>query len=629
MIQIIINGVIVDLPDDFNLKAIEKSSLFSWEMQGGFTLPFSLPKSPTNRKLFGYLDIISIIGNREQYWTAKVKKDGLELFDGTLRIKAVNDNFDCELSIPPGNIPPEIWEKSLRKFDFGSDSFPFTNTVSDLWTCEIPEAEVQDFGEVLQNQNTYQVYLNNVKIFEFVNHDYHSPTDKLFVRANSFVYNFNNELNPSLKLYVSDRGFGLWGLGIIGDAINAAKIVYLVVPIGFPPTVVNEWEMSLVTYPKLEPIVIANYLNKPYSFKTIRNDAFYDKTVNEFWNGKINLIENGILLTNTDVTLTSYTVVPFMKLRYIFEKIAEILGFTVTGNFFQHSNSDKILIYTNISMDLQCEFAFIPFNIHKASINYAEYLPDITLKAFVDNWKARLGVNFLWDYSEKTLSIDFINPIFESNKTNDWRNRLPENVPIEMDGMEYSFKYEDDIYSEFNLIDINRNNLPDFFEGCVRDINEFGSSSVEGQNIRTLLMPQLHVYELYYKNFRPRANGGGVAGMKYEKYYIAKHKGVSPLFNQSGAEVRARIFFEEADYVPVEWQLSFFASNGVKSMLLGKLLAFLKQYRIIEFYTELSVVEIARKDWFVKRSFGIDFYLLEMEYDLAGNEAARVKLLGE
>lgn len=626
MTELIISNISLDLGDDFSLKIVEKSSLFSWQMVGGFTLPFGLPKTAKNRAVFGYVDSIQVIAKRDAFWPVKIKENGLEIFEGTLRISSIDELFNCEMAIPPANIAPEIWEKSLRTFDFGSDTLASEMATSNFWSVEILESEVKYFGVHLQNLNTYQVYINGALNFEFKNFDGHTDTDKLAARATSLEYNFNNERNPTYYLFVSNKGFGLRGAGI-----TSAKISYKTYEggeIGPGTTVTREWELVRVTYKKLKPVKISDYLNKPYAFNTIRNDAFYDKSVNTFWNGRINLVEGGILKFNTEDTLTAYTVVPFMRLKYVLEKIASLLGYKLTGSFISHPNAGKILIYTNISSDYQCENAFVPFNIHKDVITYADYLPALTLKEFLEGWKSRLGVDILFDYAEKTMSINLVNSVLESNQKQNWRDKLPDDVHIEPAGSDTYFRFDSDIYSEFELIEVNRQNPPNKYEGCLKDVNNFGTENIEGENIRTLVFPQLHIYE-YYLYVQPRANGGGQGSTIQDKYYVANHRGVSTLFNQSDSAVKARIFFEEVNYVPVDWSLSFFAADGIQAKLLAKMLEILKQYKIIELYCYMNLLDIYQKNWYMKRNILLDFFLNEVSYTLPlGKEPVKIKLIG-
>ena len=130
MLSIEVNGIPLDLPNDFSATLNLKSPLFN--SMGDYSFPFKLPATPRNVDLLNWTHRVESNRDPWNYIAGKLLFNGEALFEGTIRIKkAGRDSYEGSLFIEKGNFNWEIKDKLLTDVDFGSIVFENDQQVLD------------------------------------------------------------------------------------------------------------------------------------------------------------------------------------------------------------------------------------------------------------------------------------------------------------------------------------------------------------------------------------------------------------------------------------------------------------------------------------------------------------------
>lgn len=135
-VQLLVNGTACDLSKDFDLnlnsKVYDPESILS--KTADYSYSFSLPTTPNNCKIFGYSNILSVVGKFSRTYEAELNVDGSIAFSGKLRISEVSKNeFKCNLLVIKVNTVEDIFGDATLdmvdwKVDF--DGIPTINEVN-------------------------------------------------------------------------------------------------------------------------------------------------------------------------------------------------------------------------------------------------------------------------------------------------------------------------------------------------------------------------------------------------------------------------------------------------------------------------------------------------------------------
>ena len=121
MLSIEINGIPLDLPEDFSATLNLKSPLFN--TVGDYTFPFKLPATPKNMGLLDWKHRVESNKDKYEYISADLLFSGQLIFSGSIRIKkAADDTYQGSLFVERGNFNFEIKDKWLNDIDFGNDT---------------------------------------------------------------------------------------------------------------------------------------------------------------------------------------------------------------------------------------------------------------------------------------------------------------------------------------------------------------------------------------------------------------------------------------------------------------------------------------------------------------------------
>jgi hypothetical protein len=106
-LKLTISGIQVDLLKSQALELNQKSDFFNLEVQEAtFSIPFNLPKTPNNRKLFKHVDIPASNQPITEEFSAVVEVDGLVAKEGVFVLTAIKDDFEGFIKADAGVFSP-------------------------------------------------------------------------------------------------------------------------------------------------------------------------------------------------------------------------------------------------------------------------------------------------------------------------------------------------------------------------------------------------------------------------------------------------------------------------------------------------------------------------------------------
>lgn len=269
-VQLLVNGTACDLSKDFDLnlnsKVYDPESILS--KTADYSYSFSLPTTPNNCKIFGYSNILSVVGKFSRTYEAELNVDGSIAFSGKLRISEVSKNeFKCNLLVIK------------------------VNTVEDI------------FGDTTLDMVDWKVDFDGIPTINYVNNDreskYYFPLASYGVFAKNPMYTYNT-FNDYTSIYSIDYTNKFYYTTFY-PSVNVMELVkkcfeskgYSVDGSAFHDTVFDNLYMSTNLSAEQQPIY--NLGNKDFgtcSLKTELKNYYETSRKGEF----VNAVADGTLL---------------------------------------------------------------------------------------------------------------------------------------------------------------------------------------------------------------------------------------------------------------------------------------------------------------------------------------------
>lgn len=413
---------------DAEIEQTLSSPIFN-PLAGDWSYPFTFASSPAILKALDYPNLVNV--NRVAAITYKVLlfERSLQLLDGTLALDYADENLiSAILTVTPGNIPQAFWQKSLNKFDLGSDVIPTQNLdatfykldgsivagkLTSTFSTYVSDISLLEAIEQIFRPTTLQIYKGTTLLFQ-------QETTQLNVTPNktsniptfvSFLTAYNLTQQNNQILFQNKQFLGIC-TGISADMFTI-KFGY---KNGFSNDPINQTATFIIN-PSTNS-TITDYLDnslkstwtKPYQLPEIDNAKHYAEDV---FNGTINKTEAGKILRNSNLITekTRYSLVPMLYLEFVLRKIFRLSGYTVIGDFFENADVKKLLIFNLYTLDKMLEGLKYPVNIYQNTIIYANHLPDVKFGDYLQYLIDEFGLVLQFNLFEKTVELSK----FESN----------------------------------------------------------------------------------------------------------------------------------------------------------------------------------------------------------------------
>lgn len=412
-----LNGEEADLLENNEVSSQINSPLTDFKLVGDKSYAYNIPATEKNRKAIKH-NSHPQAENVDLKIQTVLSDAGIVVIEGEAEIKRITDDaITLNCSVPPANIPALFWNKKLRTLDFGSqkltaqkiatgitvlnkkDKFykvsnaAFEKTLEELLFIEGSVFRVLNGKSIFfkhtfgSNGSTKEDYLINAKAeFEYIVRQYN--TNRSLISVEMFY------ISGIFSVVSTDTGFP--------TIINFEIYFPAKHPI-YPGETFRFLNPVEVKYEDIGfDLKLAKLEDKPFFFPTIDAPYFYGEKNGDYI-GYINYKEDGELKLNGYVSRTSYPLVPCFRFRFVFEKLIEMMGYSMYANFWEK--------WENLSFCSMRDFAkqhpdtSLPFNVYNTEIKFSDYMPDWTVLEFFNEFGYLVGAGFDFYQTDKEVKI--------------------------------------------------------------------------------------------------------------------------------------------------------------------------------------------------------------------------------
>jgi hypothetical protein len=163
----------------------------------------------------------------------------------------------------------------------------------------------------------------------------------------------------------------------------------------------------------------ATYPAQKFAFPMMYNPKFYNEP-SQNTSGFFNRYLDPHYTVNSydiDNPLNFVSVIPFIFLKYVLDKIAEFTGVTLSGSFYTDPEINTLLIYNTVALDHFEKFnKGQEFNMHSPLIKPSNHLPDMKINDFFKALQSTFGLGLFYDAKKNNLEIVKLNDIVKNNE---------------------------------------------------------------------------------------------------------------------------------------------------------------------------------------------------------------------
>lgn len=163
----------------------------------------------------------------------------------------------------------------------------------------------------------------------------------------------------------------------------------------------------------LDGYITGTYPTDKFRFPAVFNANLYDGELLKDGEG-INLVDgSGDMIRNyaaADRAVNS--IQPFLRLKWVLEKIATRFGFTLDGDFYTHAKLPNMLLDNSVTLDVPQQFIYNrKFVFWRRSFNLNELVPDITVVEFLKRICGRYNVGMYYNEVTSLVRMQLREPI--------------------------------------------------------------------------------------------------------------------------------------------------------------------------------------------------------------------------
>jgi hypothetical protein len=427
MYKIEIEGKFIILPASFSATIRKKMPYLTLSLVGDYAFQFSIPADDITRSIFGNVMLPNIANSSQQSYSARLWYGNYLLFSGFVNLRKANKNsYSIDLSSTPGNINKSMYERKLTNLNLGSYTFPSENITTGIWTMP--------YSTLADDVNTNTNYITTPYFSTFHNQENTSDLSKRIKHGGvEYVVDWISITRISVDGNVIFNAYffedsivsQVWDDAItafndtntiqIVDINNSINVIMpdtlnhvikietrsSIFPVGGGSSTFTEFiPFSIATkisYTRISPDALVEKPNSILCYPPIRNASAYD--YHEYL-GYVNTYSGGKLKNNNYLERMAYAISPAFNLLELLKIVATYLGFTVETDIDSHPDLNTITLASSRNQDKQCPNLNLPFNIYNPVVTYADYMPDWTVKEFLEACKIQYGVGL--DFDEET-----------------------------------------------------------------------------------------------------------------------------------------------------------------------------------------------------------------------------------
>lgn len=463
MIGIRYNTEWVEMPGAYSINMVIANSMFDFEStEGEYSYQFSIPLSNFNKKLFGFPDIIenSLPMGKEyevELWLGKEFWKYATMVTGKVgtTLSGKQKNLEVTLKSGAGEFITKLGKKLLKEIDYGNDEripeayrYFLTLIVAtpDLQTSDQMNIDIWDGvgGHTHYNytQNcTSPVFSDNVKaLCDQINSD--SAAHKFTASYRAYDQDLTNG-NQRCWLYIRESVFMDADAGTVftWSYINFPDPVHLsdnATPIDNIGLSYYDSEYVIIAHMNnvlLWPLYQKHFDNQGYCFPLMYNKAFSDGSTTAFATLPTEILINSYVGGTYEISYVLKSI-PFPYLKYVFERIAAHMGYSLTGDFFSDAELATLILENMTVADQWDDAGFYD------KINIAEHVEGLSCIDLMMSVKAMFGALYKFDARLKRCEITNLKSVLARKDYDNWTAKAApatEIIPNDYDGITFSF----------------------------------------------------------------------------------------------------------------------------------------------------------------------------------------------
>ena len=441
--ELLINNTSVDLFEEQEVIIQQNSPLVGFKLQGDKTYSFSIPNSDSLKRAVGAINHLQ----KSEVSTAisgSVRASSRTALEGKVKVRRSNDRASTlDVIATPGEMDVKWWNAAIQSIDLGGDTFlteekptnilniPFDYVVEDFTLSGGLKVTVLD---VIQQRNVFRLSFfdgNDLIFTANFRRDYSGAKRDIDNFINECQFEFDKASSDTSYFYISNTMFV-----VMKDGMNPENFKFRIENLNSSGGVSYTYEVirfPSVKYLSIFPGTRKNAIkNKPYFFPTILANNFYGEKKGSAIALNTKDI-NGELILNNQLERTAYPLSPCFRWKWIFEKLAEIMGYSLVESDWSVWKDKAVC--SMVDMAQQCPVISMPFNVYQTAIKYADYMPvGFTVKDMFDEFAALTGTTWDFDTVNKQIRLIQIDPIFDAE---------PQVIPADALDLRGGIDYED------------------------------------------------------------------------------------------------------------------------------------------------------------------------------------------
>lgn len=429
-----IGNVIIPLPTDFGTTLRIQNPYMSIELVGDYSFQFQIPKDNISRQVFGDVEAPNVGIVSQQSHACMMFADDFLIFEGFCNLRKGNNfAYSIDLSKTPGNIQKSVFEQKLSYIDLGKYEIPTSEVITGIWfidKSQLANATTDIFfkDDFLEFNSLIIIYIDNVEQFraEYTGGRGNQAGVTITQNWETNRNVFNNSKAPNLYLYDTEIGLNFVFSDVGVHNVKAVISRYEPLPARQTGlrTITHTYTAKQVVYDSIGNFPDQTLLGtwtEPFFYPLIENDKAYDSTT---YTGVVNKNDESVYELNTYTLRDAYGLTPAFSMKWLFEKVCKYLGYEIVTDIFQDEDIKAVYIVSTRGQDKQCPTTKLPFNIYDNIIQYNLYMPDWSIKEFLESFKILTGTGLDFNLSESKVYIKLLNDVISLQDKNDMSNQL-------------------------------------------------------------------------------------------------------------------------------------------------------------------------------------------------------------
>lgn len=621
-----IGKIIIPMPTNFEATLRIQNPYMSIELVGDYSFQFQIPKDDISRQVFGDVELPSVGIVAQQSYACILFADNYIVFEGFCNLrKGSNFSYSIDLSKTPGNIQKSVFEQQLSYIDLGKYEIPTNEVTTGLWSISM--TQLSDDNQItldkifLSYLSRLKIKIDNVEVMDAYGRTIYDTISTQFEKIRGDYNNANVGRRRILQTEL--------GLDFEIDDLNNHPIVLQILI--FPPnqtpieaqqgvgTKTYNFTAKQVKYQSIgkfpDRTLLPNW-TEPFFYPYIENDTAYGS---DTYTGVVNKNNGKTYELNTYLLRDAYGLTPAFSLKWLFEKVCIYFGYTIVSDIFTDEDIKAVYIVGSRGQDKQCPATKLPFNVYDNIIQYNLYMPDWTIKEFLESFKILTGTGLDFRPSESKVYIKLLDNVISEKQKNNMSERLGF---LTTNNVLYKKTYQ----LKFSESSDNLRYKPYPLDETMK------TNNVENiQSIDMKMIPALMAVD----NLLPTDAEYAQVALAKANVLSINTKMKSPLYLQENESLQHRIFYKKTNALG-EILVSNNGKNldlridGPKGLYQKRLKAFLDFLNSIEEYEtvialnpyELTALELNKP----VHGYHVDFFIWQIEVKLPLKETSVIRL---